>query len=56
MIDHLVENLNQSPFEEGKETVHEPRERTIMALKLTEKLGHIETASKVFEDADLNEQ
>jgi hypothetical protein len=55
-INHLVEIRDQSALDKGENPAHEPKERTIMVLKLTEGLGLIEACSEVFEDIDLNEQ
>jgi hypothetical protein len=55
-VDHLVDIQNQSALKESKEPACEPKQRTIVVLKLTEGLGLIEIASQVFEDIDLNEQ
>ena len=46
-IDDLVEMLKQSALEEAEP---QPKDRTVTALKLTERLGLTAAGVKVFED------
>jgi hypothetical protein len=58
-LNHLVEIWKQCALEEAEEARElepEPKERAMMVLKLTERLGRMEAGLKVFEDVDSDEQ
>jgi hypothetical protein len=52
IFDHFVKIRKQSALEEAEEPDPQPQKRTMTVLKLTERLGLIETGTKVFGNID----